>query len=256
MQDAIDKKKAKKEDKEHLQKLRDQIAADRAEKASKFNTGQVEQVRVSEEKKQQKTELDERQRLENEEQRKRFASIQFRLPDGSAPRNQFEGSALFAQAEEWISQQTNTPISSFQLVQMFPRREFTNEDRKRSFAELSLTPSAVLMVLPNAGSGKANIGPRQGTTSSFAWVWGLIATVVSPLRFVYNYLYAFVFGQAAAPRAINRPPNNANNPSGPAQQPSTSGGGGGNIARFKNVEDSKKKEDDNATWNGNSTQQL
>lgn len=79
---------------------------------------------------------------------RRYALLQFRLPDGSAIRNQFEGSAAFADVEQWVSQEINMAASSFQLVQMFPRREFTAENRTQSLSDLGLTPNAVLMVLP------------------------------------------------------------------------------------------------------------
>lgn len=79
----------------------------------------------------------------------KFARIQFRLPNGSASKSQnFEAEQPFLDAIHVAEGIVNLPSTQFHLVQMLPRREFTAEDLNKSFKELELVPSAVLMILP------------------------------------------------------------------------------------------------------------
>uniref|UniRef100_A0A3Q4GNC5 UBX domain-containing protein 4 n=1 Tax=Neolamprologus brichardi TaxID=32507 RepID=A0A3Q4GNC5_NEOBR len=137
---------------------------------------------------------------------------------------------------------------------MFPRREFTSEDLNKTLLELDLAPSASVVLLP-VSSRPANTVVQ----SSGGGIWAVLGTLLYPLLAVWRFLSSFVF---ATP-----PPSAASvQPRGPAQQSSSYNSSSasnknrpkefkkdGKVCRLRTQEDS---EDDNNTWNGNSTQQM
>uniref|UniRef100_A0A8C6USM0 UBX domain-containing protein 4 n=1 Tax=Neogobius melanostomus TaxID=47308 RepID=A0A8C6USM0_9GOBI len=143
------------------------------------------------------------------------------------------------------------------MATMFPRREFTNEDLDRSLSELELAPSASIVILPSCK-------PSSALAPSSSSLWSFLGTLFYPLLAVWRMISSLVLG------------------SSPDVAQSSSGGGGtstssgetaprenttkqsleknernfkkdGKICRLRTQEDS---EDENNTWNGNSTQQM
>ncbi|GJQ82762.1 hypothetical protein Trydic_g19770 [Trypoxylus dichotomus] len=162
--------------------------------------------------------------------------IQFKLPDGSAHTNEFKCESTLQEVKLYIK--TNLNLSfNFVLATTFPKREFTNEHDTSTLAELELVPSAVLLILPVAHA---------------------------PILNMLSYLKSMVFGapkpaeQATSQVDSNKRPADT---IGEASRPFPKKRAGettvirrqGNVHRLSDKTDS---DDDNNTWNGNSTQQM
>ncbi|VDO93312.1 unnamed protein product [Soboliphyme baturini] len=73
--------------------------------------------------------------------------IQFRLPDGSVLVENFPINDPLRSAHSFVAENFHA-LSSFILMKIFPRHEYTPEELDKSFSSLDLVPSAVLLVLP------------------------------------------------------------------------------------------------------------
>lgn len=182
------------------------------------------------------------------------ARLQFRLPDGSSLTNSFPADTPLETIRQYIITQLGLSTSSITLYTTYPRRELTEEDLGKSLAELGLAPSSTLIV---AVKGSNALTPSGNSSFPELLLW-----ILSPLFTLINFLKAFLFGSQDQSRR-NPPPQRTN--SSTQSPPSNSGvrhrvPGGvssikkeGGIHRLHNRED---EDDDNNTWNGNSTQQM
>ncbi|CDQ69549.1 unnamed protein product [Oncorhynchus mykiss] len=196
-----------------------------------------------------------------------IARIQFRLPDGSFFTRQFSSEARLNEARQFAVNEVGNRYGNFSLATMFPRREFTADDLGKTLLELELAPGASIVLLPQTGR------PNNTVVQSGGGIWAVLGTILYPLLAVWRFLSGFLFTSPATPGAAG--------PRGPAQQPNTTSGSGsssssaepkretlrkrtlekqpvdfkrdGKIHRLRNHQDS---EDENNTWNGNSTQQM
>ncbi|XP_038217588.1 UBX domain-containing protein 4 [Zerene cesonia] len=149
--------------------------------------------------------------------------------------------------------------SSFSLWTAFPRRELVAEGA--SLRELQLAPSAALLVLPRRAAPAAP--PRL---APLAPLLSFISQLFSSLILDPSYqLYAWLRGRLfAAPRVRGPSPN-----AGPTSPTSAGAGAAGpnaspnagpnGIRRRGNIHrltGDRPGDDDNNTWNGNSTQQM
>ncbi|KAK9695328.1 UBX domain [Popillia japonica] len=162
--------------------------------------------------------------------------IQFKLADGSAHTHEFKSADTLQDIKLYIKTNLN-PAYNFMLATTFPKREFTNEHDSCTLAELELVPSAVLLILPVSNA---------------------------PLLSIVSYLRAKLFGapkpteQPTSPVDSNKRPADA---TGETMRPFPKKRAGettvvrrqGNIHRLSDKTDS---DDENNTWNGNSTQQM
>ncbi|KAI1884920.1 hypothetical protein AGOR_G00214860 [Albula goreensis] len=249
----------KAEEKAARERVRQQIAMDKADRAARYarNQEEVEAARLA---------ALEARRAEQEakkdvsqKEKSATARIQFRLPDGSSFTNQFPSEAKLQEAWQFAAQEVGNRYGHFLLATMFPRREFTGEDLERTLLELELAPSASVVLLPQTGRPTNTVVQSSGGGG----IWALLGTLFCPLLAIWRFISSFIFG---------RPPP----PSGPAQRPGPASASSsepkretvrkrvlekrpedfkrdGNIYRLRTQEDS---EDDNNTWNGNSTQQM
>ncbi|CAG9860691.1 unnamed protein product [Phyllotreta striolata] len=180
--------------------------------------------------------------------------LQFKLPDGSSTTHEFQNSDTLETVVFYIKTSLQLPFSEFTLSTMFPRREFTDNDHSQTLVDLQLSPTAVVLVLPHSGPVVPN---SNGFLTSL--MYGLLA----PILGIFNYLRSLMFGQpvAAQPqKAQKRPPPDEPMESRrfPQSKKKSSDGSSvvrrqGNIHRLSDATDS---EDENNTWNGNSTQQM
>ncbi|KAG9463335.1 hypothetical protein GDO78_021950, partial [Eleutherodactylus coqui] len=190
------------------------------------------------------------------------ARIQFRRPDGSSFTNQFSSEAPLEEARRFAAQTVGNAYGNFSLATMFPRREFTEEDYGKSLLSLELTPSASIVLLPAGRPAQAVV------QSSGGGVWGFLGTLLYPLLAVWRFLSSFLFSSP--------PPTQQTDRGGYTPQESTSASASsssepkrevrkrvlekrtdefkkeGKIYRLRTQDD----EDENNTWNGNSTQQM
>jgi len=241
---AESRQKQKREEKEALEKIRQQIAQDKADRAARYQTAQAT------EEERRKTAQIAQEQLKQERAavaaaaRSAFTRLQFRLPDGSTRTDQFASDQRLVDVTNYIDREIRPPFKTYSLCTTFPRRQFASADMDKSLSELDLTPSAALLIVPlTSTSNNAAL-----TASASSWMDRLYSTV----SWVWNWVTSFIFPPAPAlnmPAPSNPPPQQPNNQSGVRQRRNI-----GNVRRLADA--SGDDSDDNATWNGNSTQQL
>ncbi|XP_048833918.1 UBX domain-containing protein 4-like isoform X11 [Brienomyrus brachyistius] len=256
-----ERNREKAEERAARERVRQQIALDRAERAARYakSTEEAEAAKVSALQAVKAEQEARREVLQKE--RSAVARIQFRLPDGSSFTNQFPLETRLREAREFAAQEVGNRYGNFSLATMFPRREFTREDLDRTLLELELVPSASVVLLP-VGRPANTVVP-----SSAGGFWSVLGTIFYPLLAVWRFISSFLFPTPPRPGSTSSVPP-------PRPGPSTVSSGeakrepirkrvlekraddfkkDGKIYRLRTQEDS---EDDNNTWNGNSTQQM
>ncbi|KAF4788168.1 UBX domain-containing protein 4 [Turdus rufiventris] len=258
-----ERNREKAEEKAARERIRQQIALDRAERAARFAKSKEEAEAAKAAALQAKQAEIEARKEAAQRERSAIARIQFRLPDGSSFTNQFPSEARLEEARQFAAQTVGNTYGNFSLATMFPRREFTKEDYGKKLLELELAPSASVVLLP-AGRPATSVVQASGSD-----LWKFLGTILYPLLAVWRFISNFLF--------TSPPPSQPSVRSAHQQDhsaPSTSGSMEQNRQAVrkrvveKRGEDFKKEgkiyrlrtqddgEDENNTWNGNSTQQM
>lgn len=239
-----ERNKEKKEQQDARQRVLAQIAQDKAERAARFATP-TQQPRVSPQISPQPV-----HRVVNTNS----ARLQFKLPDGSSHTHEFLSSNTLQDVRNYIVTTLNLPFNNFTLSTTFPRREFTIEEGGETLLALELVPNAVILVLPLHHGAVA-------TNSNSSWLMTVFWSILGPFLNVVGYVKTMLFGPPQ-PRSPSpnperkRPSENAGEPS---NLPKRKMGESGVVRRQGNVHrltDKTDSDDDNNTWNGNSTQQM
>uniref|UniRef100_A0A8C9YPA4 UBX domain-containing protein 4 n=1 Tax=Sander lucioperca TaxID=283035 RepID=A0A8C9YPA4_SANLU len=265
-----ERNREKAEEKAARERVKQQIALDRADRAARYAQTQEEE-RASRQAALEARQAQHDARKESAlRERSTIARIQFRLPDGSSFTNQFPAQSRLQEARDFVDQVVGKRYGKFSLATMFPRREFTSEDLNRTLLELELAPSASIVLLPSSRPAHTVV------QSSAGGVWALVGTLLYPLLAVWRFLSSFLFtsptppGAGAAPRGPGRPSSSYTSSASasasasdktnresvskhPAEKRPKDFKKDGKICRLRNQEDS---EDETNTWNGNSTQQM
>ncbi|NXO00065.1 UBXN4 protein, partial [Rhinopomastus cyanomelas] len=258
-----ERNREKAEEKVARERIRQQIARDRAERAAYFAKSKKEAEAAKAAALQAKQAEIEARKEASQKERSAIARIQFRLPDGSSFTNQFPSEARLEEARQFAAQMVGNTYGNFSLATMFPRREFTKEDYGKKLLELELAPSASVVLLP---AGRPATAVVQASGSD---LWKFLGTILYPLLAVWRFISNFLF---------TRPPPSESAVRSAHQQdhPNPSAAGSMEQSRQavrkrvveKRGEDFKKEgkiyrlrtqddgEDENNTWNGNSTQQM
>ncbi|KAI3355948.1 hypothetical protein L3Q82_004494 [Scortum barcoo] len=200
-----ERNREKAEEKAARERVKQQIALDRADRAARYAKTQEEEKAAKQAQLQARLAEQEARKEALLRERSTVARIQFRLPDGSSFTNHFSSQSRLQEARNFAVQEVGNRYGSFSLATMFPRREFTNEDLNRTLLELQLTPSASIVLLP-----------------------------VRP-----PFISHFTELESLSKHTLEKRPKDFKKD--------------GKICRLRTQEDS---EDDNNTWNGNSTQQM
>ncbi|GFY35152.1 UBX domain-containing protein 4 [Trichonephila clavipes] len=254
------KNRAKEKEEERLarEKVKAMIAQDRAERAAKYQ--QVKDAEQAEKERLIRNREASERAMRNAALSSNDARIQFRLPDGSFTTHCFSADASLEEARRFVIEVVRPPFSSFSLCTTFPRRHFSESNYSESLRDLQLAPSAVLLILPERAV--TNVSPGTSFISSLFW------TLLSPLTTVWNFIRSFFPGSTPQPshstrsqspsdtqEAASTTANNLNNNTrqrNQGQKESPFAKREGNIFRINNQSD----DDENNTWNGNSTQQM
>ncbi|XP_035030743.1 UBX domain-containing protein 4 [Hippoglossus stenolepis] len=257
-----ERNREKAEEKAARERVKLQIAMDRADRAARYSKTQEEDKAVKDALLQARQAEQEARKETLVRQRSTIARIQFRLPDGSSFTNQFPSQSTLQEARHFAVQEVGNRYGNFSLATMFPRREFTSEDLNKTLLELELAPSASIVLLPHSGRPANTV-----VQSSGGGIWAVLGTLLSPLLAVWRFLSTFLFTTPPPPGPASQ---------GPSQQSSSYTNSSsasdkakrethtlekrpkdfkkeGKICSLRTQEDS---EDDNNTWNGNSTQQM
>lgn len=250
----------KAEERAVVEKIRQQIARDRAERAAKFNAAKAEEERQKQERLQAKLKEEQERAAIESANRSVYARLQFKLPDGSSVNHQFDAGASLQTVLDFVKE-TVRPQFSFHLALAFPRREFQGSDYSQTLRDLQLAPSASVLVLPVRSAAVSS-----DTFKTFNFVWFLL----SPFLTIWRMLQSFIFGTPSPtfPSSANSSSTGASShhssstsekgqhvtPERKSHSADSSSFGRreGNIYRLPT---SNGEDDDNNTWNGNSTQQ-
>ena len=155
--------------------------------------------------------------------------IQLRLPDGSSHTHHFPAEAPLSDLYAFV--RTDTNYTSFSLSTTFPRRNLDTEDQTSSLKDLQMAPSCTVMVLPTT------VSARDGDFMSLVWL------LLTPFTVLWGIVSSF-FGSSVS--------------QGVAQGSATNTGSGSRVTRqggIGRLRNSDFSDDENNTWNGNSTQQ-
>ncbi|XP_042312300.1 UBX domain-containing protein 4 [Sceloporus undulatus] len=257
-----ERNREKAEDKAARERIRQQIALDRAERAARFARSKEEADAAKAAALQAKQAEIEARKEASQRERSAIARIQFRLPDGSSFTNSFPSDAPLEEARQFAAQTVGNTYGNFSLATMFPRREFTKDDYGKKLLELELAPSASVVLLP---AGRPATAVVQSSNGDF---WRFLGTILYPLIAVWRFISNFLFTSPPP----SQPPvgrhqqehseANSSNAAEPSRQAirkrvlekrSEEFKKEGKIYRLRTQDDG---DDDNNTWNGNSTQQM
>ncbi|NWH25621.1 UBXN4 protein, partial [Grus americana] len=258
-----ERNREKAEEKAARERIRQQIAMDRAERAARFAKSKEEAEAAKAAALQAKQAEIEARKEASQKERSAIARIQFRLPDGSSFTNQFPSEARLEEARQFAAQTVGNAYGNFSLATMFPRREFTKDDYGKKLLELELAPSASVVLLP-AGRPATSVVQASGGD-----LWKFLGTILYPLLAVWRFISNFLF---------TSPPPSQSTVRSAHQQEHSNPSASGSIEQSRQAvrkrvvekrgEDFKKEgkiyrlrtqddgEDENNTWNGNSTQQM
>uniref|UniRef100_A0A6B2EHE3 UBX domain-containing protein 4 n=1 Tax=Phlebotomus kandelakii TaxID=1109342 RepID=A0A6B2EHE3_9DIPT len=206
--------------------------------------------------------------------------IQFKTPSGGTEVHVFASSDQFSTVRRFVQSELlpGTGFSDFALATTFPRREFSEEDNTQTLTELRLTPTAVLLVIPrgravtSGGTMSSQVASNSAGRTALHFFSSLMWSFLSPVMSVLSYMKNWMFprpDQGQQKRAAEDQTSdhdaakrrNLQTPGDPRDKPSTSKSaeaayrrlGSSNIHR---LHDKKDSDDENNTWNGNSTQQM
>lgn len=181
------------------------------------------------------------------------ARIQVRLPDGTSLLNSFPSSDTLQCVHSVVSQHVGSDVT---LSTVYPKRNFTTDDLSQTLLSLNLAPSAVLIAVP----GKPSVISKQGNNGG-----GILALFFAPFLFLWNMIRVFLFGDKRSSQPKREDTPDATETPDESQstrrrdRPQTAyqrrpiSRGDGNVRRLADMRDD---DDENATWNGNSTQQM
>lgn len=261
-----ERNREKAEEKAARDRVKQQIALDRADRAARYAQNQQDTEATRLAALQARAAEHEAKRDATQRERSAVARIQFRLPDGSSFTNQFPSEARLQEVRQFAAQEVGNRYGQFSLATMFPRREFTAEDLDKTLLELELAPSASIVLLPQSSRPSNSVV----SSSSGGGVWALLGSLLYPLLAVWRIIRGFLFSSApTATAGQNQHTHNTHDSSAgssAAAEPKRDAvrkrvlekrpedfKKDGKIYRLRTQEDS---EDDNNTWNGNSTQQM
>ncbi|KAM9805040.1 UBX domain-containing protein 4 [Neosynchiropus ocellatus] len=256
--------KEKAEEKAARERVKQQIELDRADRAARFARNQEEKHAAKQAQLQARQAEEQARREMSVRERSVIARIQFRLPDGSSFTNKFQSSSKLLEARQFAAQEVGNRYGNFTLATMFPRREFTGEDLDKTLLELELAPSASIVLLPSSVTSTNTVVQASG-----GGIWTLLGSLFYPLLAVWRFLSSFLFASQSTPAgSSNNPPQQSNSytsssaPNKPnrdqfskhtQEKQSKDFKKDGKVCRLRTQEDT---EDENNTWNGNSTQQM
>ncbi|XP_059079325.1 UBX domain-containing protein 4-like isoform X2 [Tigriopus californicus] len=250
---AAERKRDMEEKKLAKERVLRQIEQDRAERAQKFQT----QKREETEKKERLSTMA-REAREAEEMAKSHPStarVQFRYPDGRSRVQRLpvdsDINSLFATVAD--DSERSPALKEFSLSTTFPSKCLDTLPRSTTLRECNLVPSGTVLVLPKRGQALSSRNTSVGLLSYL---------LLTPFTFLWGLISSFWGGTGEAPNlsSLSRPSNNSHHTTNPTSSRQSDPASGttnvrrrGNVSRLADLSDDDQ---DNKTWNGNSTQQM
>lgn len=224
---AMERKKDKEEEKKAREAVKAAIEQDRQARKVKFDAEKQEQQEQKAEAQRANMAAAAAAAEVSAAERASVARIQFRLPDGRNQTKQFPADTPLAELYTFVQTEMETGFSTFSLSTTFPRRQLDLEDKAASLRQLQMAPSATVLVIPKVSSTSLSL-PGDGSLASLLWL------ILSPFTMLWAMLSSLL-------------PNNQESAQ-PSRAPGNRSGGMGRIRRGD--------DDENNTYNGNSTQQM
>ncbi|XP_011158056.1 UBX domain-containing protein 4 isoform X2 [Solenopsis invicta] len=247
------------------EKVRQQIAQDKLERKQKELALQQQM---------QQSQIQEQPKYNSASNNATTTRIQFRLPSGNSHTGQFEPSNTLRTLRTYVTENIELPFRQFAMSTSFPRRELTNEENDKTLLELELVPTAVILILPLKNSNVTTVVTSTQDVGFFSrFIWSFFTPVIR----IYNYIVGYFSGTNGDTNQQRgnsnsdpvEPTNNPDRASSPnrrnvvqssglfrrylGNQGGTTIRAQGNIHRLHSGGDDN---DENNTWNGNSTQQM
>ncbi|XP_073843203.1 UBX domain-containing protein 4 [Musca autumnalis] len=266
-----------------------QIAADKAERAHKFaNDGQASTSQAAAASAAQPNNPAPPTAASDE------TRLQFRFASGDAKTKNFKSSTTLSEIRDYVKNELlpGTGIKDFTLATSYPKREFTTEHYSKTMIDLELIPSAVILVIGKEATGPSAMIAKQGGLFNIFYM--IVMSILNPVFSLFNTAKNWVTGNRnanngaqatgaqkraneergggvqddiAKRRNLDRfvgggnsvsDSGNGRNAGGDSSPTSSSQAyrryvSGSNVHRL--ADNRKDSDDENATWNGNSTQQ-
>ncbi|KAK6740746.1 hypothetical protein RB195_008912 [Necator americanus] len=176
--------------------------------------------------------------------------VQVRLPSGENIVEEFPSSDCLNTLIELIEQDGRVS-GPFSIAQVYPRKVFSEEELQMSFLDLCLTPTCTLLVLQSRQKTAQIIAasPLGGILSLFSIIF------IAPLQYFWNVIAGYLgWNSGSNTRSANQ---SQQSEAKRQREPHSTGATvrrRGNVTRLHNTNDDS--DDENANWNGNSTQFL
>ncbi|KAG5452903.1 UBX domain-containing protein 4 [Clonorchis sinensis] len=157
-------------------------------------------------------------------------------------------------------------LQGYRFRQLHPPKLFEPEEEVNTMTELGLFPSAVLMLIPTGGRSTSAIQPASGswTSTFYGLVSGAFGTLYSYTGWLLGGIYSIGSGfiSSISPSHTTRQRQSPEGTPSPGPTSSSSSKSRenrairrqGNMARLSHLPDDS--DDEQARWNGNSTEQL
>ena len=155
---------------------------------------------------------------------------------------------------------------SFSMHSTFPKRDYTESDMSQTFRDLQLAPSATILIMPirsKASKAFSNLMPttNSGTTpqnSVATYANDFLGFLMLPFTIIWGLITSLI-GINNAPASSTRPASTSNRQP-PVQENIRIRNMRRNVgvpaSNVRSLHTDNDDDDDNATWNGNSTQQM
>lgn len=223
--------------------------------AKEFEKEAEEREKVLQQERLIQKEAKEKEAQEKRAIRQSRSRLQFRLPDGAAIIQTFKSDEAFSSAVNYIKNQNLPSLEnrSFTLSQVYPRKNYTADDHTKSFQQLDMVPGASLVVIP---TNEVENATASSTLNKLLLL--LMFILLLPYK-IFLQLWNFIVPQSqpSANSATTSQPDNprARSP-GHRSDMSNANIRRRNMGNMARLSDTANDDDDNATWNGNSTQQM
>jgi len=245
------------------QKIMERIQQDRNDKQKKYEQEREEQEKMKDMERVKQEELKQEKQMMEAAKNSEIARIKFCFTDGSSLSSQFDPNQKLEEVREFVAQKIKemNGIQSFSMHSSFPKREYTINDMKSTLRDLQLAPTATLLIIPVRSQISKKIGnilpnSNSNTASSSSLVTytkDILSFVFLPVTIIWG-IFSSLFGLGSTQQTNDRNNRQSNNnpPSNSSSQANRSERKpGGKISGLK-----RDNDDENATWNGNSTQQM
>lgn len=192
----------------------------------------------------------------------KVARIQFRLTDGSSVVNSFEPEQTLDDARMFITNKLKemNESTSFTIHSTFPKRDYTTSDMSLTLRELQLVPSASLLIIPTSSKTVKALSTLLPSTSSVRNSGGSNSTTSTIVTYATDLLgfmflpFTIIWGIVSNVLGLNSPHSNRRYENHTNSRQNESVDFEDQNSRRKNFRNGE--DDDNATYNGNSTQQM